>query len=506
MHPKTLQILKTFEKINSIPRCSKHEEMLSIWLQEWSRSRGFEVKADSFHNVLISVPPTKSYESSPTVILQGHMDMVCEKCKDLKHDFFSDPIRCVYDGDWLRGDGTSLGADNGIALAIGLVLAETGKKCEIEHPPLELLFTVGEETGFTGVRGLETGFCEGKLLLNLDSEDEGVFITGCAGGQNLLITLPIEWEQLDFEKEDLFGFFKISVEGLVGGHSGVEIHRQRANGIRLLTRALVWLRDRIGAESIRLVQLSGGRVHNAIPNFAEAFVALDRRKTALVEEIVSNLWETFQAEYAKTDTNLVLNLMEVDDKKDFKSVKCMVLKEKIICGEVFSSGTEEKLIKLLQELPHGVYRMSNTISGLVETSNNLAMVRTAENEVKVLLSQRSSIASRLAEITWDVEALAKLVGARIEYEKGYPAWEPDLESELLSNCRQIYIGTFGKEPKITVVHAGLECGLIGSKFRDMEMISFGPTIKDPHSPAERIFIPSIERVWIFLENLLKSYR
>jgi dipeptidase D len=321
-----------------------------------------------------------------------------------------------------------------------------------------------------------------------------------------LNALPIEWEQFDFEKEDLFGFFKLSVEGLVGGHSGVEIHRQRANGIRLLTRALVWLRDRIGAESIRLVQLSGGSVHNAIPNFAEAFVALDRRKTVLVEEIVSNLWETFQAEYAKTDTNLILNLMEVDDKKDYKSVKCMLLKEKIICCGVFSAGTEERLIKLLQELPHGVYRMSNTISGLVETSNNLAMVRTAENEVKVLLSQRSSIASRLVEITWDVEALAKLVGVRVEYEKGYPAWEPDLKSELLSNCRQIYIGTFGKEPKITVVHAGLECGLIGSKFRDMEMISFGPTIKDPHSPAERVFIPSIERVWIFLENLLKSYR
>ena len=246
MHPKTLQILKTFEKINLIPRCSKHEEKLSIWLQEWSRSRGFEVEADSFNNVRIRVTPTKSYESSPTVILQGHMDMVCEKCKSSKHDFLRDPIRCIYDGDWLKGDGTSLGADNGIALAIGLVLAETGKKGEIEHPPLELLFTVDEETGFTGVRGLEAGFCEGKLLLNLDSEDEGVFITGCAGGQNLLITLPIDWEQFDCEKEDLFGFFRISqVEGLVGGHSGVEIHRQRANGIRLLTRALVWLRDRI---------------------------------------------------------------------------------------------------------------------------------------------------------------------------------------------------------------------------------------------------------------------
>ena len=221
---------------------------------------------------------------------------------------------------------------------------------------------------------------------------------------------------------------------------------------------------------------------------------------------MSNLWKTFRAEYAKTDTNLVLNLTEVDYNTDFKKVGCMALKKKITCGRVFSAGTEERVIELLQELPHGVYRMSNTIPGLVETSNNLAMVRTAENEVNILLSQRSSSTSKLAEITGDVEALAKLVGAWIEYEKWYPAWEPNLESGLLSNCRKIYTGTFGKEPKVTVVHAGLECGLIGSKFRDMEMISFGPTIKDPHSPAEKVFIPSIERVWIFLENLLKSYR
>ena len=314
------------------------------------------------------------------------------------------------------------------------MLAEAGKKGEIEHPPLELLFTVDEETGFMGVRELEAGFCEGKLLLNMDSEDEGVFIIGCAGGQNLLIALPIEWEQFDCEKEDLFGFFKISVEGLVGGHSGVEIHRQRANGIRLLIRALVWLRNRIGAESIRLVQISGGSVHNAIPNFAEAFVGLDMRKTAMSEEIVSNLWKTFQAEYAKTDTNLVLNLTEVDGKTDFKKVGfCMALKKKFTFGRVFSAGTEEKLIELIQELPHGVYRMSDTIPGLVETSNNLASVRTVENEVKILLSQRSSITSKLAEITWGVEALAKIVGARIEYENYYPAWEPDLDSARKNN-------------------------------------------------------------------------
>jgi dipeptidase D len=268
----------------------------------------------------------------------------------------------------------------------------------------------------------------------------------------------------------------------------------------------VWLRDQIGTKSIRLVQLSGGSVHNTIPNFAEAFVALDIRKIVISGELVSSIWKTFQAEYAKTDTNLVLNLTEVDGRTDFKRVGCMTLKKKFTFGRVFSAGTEEKLIELIQGLPHGVYRMSDTIPELVETSNNLAVVRTVENEVKIILSQRSSITSKLAEITWGVEALAKLVGARIEYEKYYPAWEPDPESGLLSNCKQIYTGTFGKEPEVTIVHAGLECGLIGSKFRDLEMISFGPTIKDPHSPAERIFIPSIERVWIFLENLLQSYR
>ena len=506
MHPKTQQILKVFEEINKIPRRSKHEEKLSIWLQEWGRSRGFEVKADALNNVLIKVPATQGYEFSPTLILQGHMDMVCEKCKDSKHEFSRDPVKCICDEDWLRGDGTSIGADNGIALAIGLVLAEAGKKGEIKHPPLELLFTVDEETGLTGVRGLEAGFFEGELLLNLDSEDEGVFIAGCAGGQNSFITLPVEWDPLNYEKEDSLGFFRLSVEGLEGGHSGVEIHRQRANGIGLLARALAGLREKIGKESIRLVLLSGGSVHNAIPNAAEAFVVLQREKIAEAEEIVFQLWKTSQAEYAKTDPDLILSFTEIDKRTVLETEGGNISRKNIPCDRTFSAATEEKLIGLLLGLPHGVYRMSDTIPGLVETSNNLATARTTENEVKILSSQRSSITSRLAEITGKVEVVAKLAGAQVEHELGYPAWEPNLESGLLLKCRQIYTETFGKEPKVEVVHAGLECGVIGSKCMGMEMISFGPTIKDPHSPAEKVFIPSIERVWIFLVNLLKSYR
>lgn len=506
MNTKTRQILKVFEEINKIPRCSKHEEKLSIWLQEWGRSRGFKVKADALNNVLIKVSATAGYENAPTLILQGHMDMVCEKNKESKHDFSRDPVKCIYDGDWLRGDGTSIGADNGIALAIGLVLAEAGKKGEIDHPPLELLFTVDEETGLTGAGGLEAGFVEGKLLLNLDSEDEGVFIAGCAGGQNSLIILPVDWERFDYEKERCSGFFRFSVEGLEGGHSGVEIHRQRANGIQLLTLALAVLRSKIGAESIRLILLSGGSVHNAIPNVAEAFVVLQREKTAKAEEIVFELCKTLQTEYAKTDPDLVLNLKEIDIKTVFEVAEDNIAREEIPCNRVFSSETEEKLIELLMGLPHGVYRMSDTVLGLVETSNNLATVRTTEKDVKILSSQRSSNMFRLAEIAGKLEAVAKLAGAKVEHEQGYPAWEPDLESELLSKCRQVYTETFGIEPNVEVVHAGLECGVIGSKCREMEMISFGPTIKDPHSPAEKVFIPSIEKVWIFLVNLLKSFK
>ncbi|AKB28940.1 Aminoacyl-histidine dipeptidase (Peptidase D) [Methanosarcina siciliae T4/M] len=506
MHPKTRQILEIFEEINKIPRCSKHEEKLSLWLQEWGRSRGFEVKTDAVKNVLIKVPATPGYENSPGIVLQGHMDMVCEKSKDSKHDFSRDPIRCVYDGDWLKGDGTSIGADNGIALAIGMALAEAGKIGEIEHPPLELLFTVDEETGLTGASGLDEGFFEGRILLNLDSEDEGELIVGCAGGQNSRVTLPVEWEPFDYGKEGGFGLFRLSIEGLEGGHSGVEIHRQRANGIQLLARLLVSLKEKTGQKNLRLVFFSGGNVHNAIPNYAEAFLALPRSKKEEAEAFISGFQQTLMEEYAESDPEITLELKEVENRVIFETAGGKVKRKELPAARVFSAGTEERLLGVLLGLPHGVYRLSDTIPGLVETSNNLAIVRTREDEVKILSSQRSSVMSRLDEITGKVETVAKLAGARAEHEYGYPAWEPDLRSGLLTKCRQAYAEAFGKEPKIRVVHAGLECGVIGSKCECIEMISFGPTIKDPHTPAERIFIPSIEKVWFFLENLLKSYR
>lgn len=505
MHPKTRQILEIFEEINKIPRCSKHEEKLALWLQEWGRSRGFEVKTDSVNNVLIRVPATPGYEHSPGIVLQGHMDMVCEKSKGSKHDFSRDPIRCVYDGDWLKGDGTSIGADNGIALAIGMALSEAGKKGEIGHPHLELLFTVDEETGLTGAMGLEKGFIENRTLLNIDSEDEGVFIVGCAGGKNSRITLPLELETFEYGNGSRFVLCKLMVEGLEGGHSGVEIHRQRANAIQLFAKVFSGLRDQVGKECIRLILLSGGTTHNAIPNFTDAFVALDRAKFEQAEKLVSEFGKKLRSEYAKKDPEIVLSFREVENGVVFENSGGKVTRKEVTPNMAFSSGTEEQLLMLLLSLPHGVYRFSDSIPGLVETSNNLATVRTGENEIKIITSQRSSVMSKLAEISGKVEAVAKLAGAVVEHEAGYSAWEPNLESVLLSKCRQVYLQTFGKEPEIEVVHAGLECGVIGSKYESMEMISLGPTVKDPHSPAERIFIPSIEKVWIFLVNLLKNY-
>lgn len=504
MHPETQEILKLFEEINKIPRRSKHEEKIASWLQNWAGSRGFEVKSDILNNVLIKVPATPGYEKAPVLILQGHMDMVCEKCKDSMHDFSRDEVKCIYDGDWLRGDGTTLGADNGIGIVISLTIAEAGKKGVLGHPPLELLFTVDEETGLTGARGLESDFFEGRLLLNLDSEEEGVFIAGCAGGQNSSIRLPVSWEPFALKYEE-FDCFKLTVEGLEGGHSGVEIHRQRANGIQLLARAYSGLNEKIGSENFRLTWISGGSVHNAIPNSAEAIFVLKKEKTKEATEAVSELLLSFKSEYLKTDPSLDLKLSVISKRVISGKSKNSDSEYEVPIVKVFPEEAEEKLISLLLGLPHGVYRKSETIPGLVETSNNLATLRMGENEIRILSSQRSSNIAGMAEINLKIEAVARLADAQIKHEPGYPAWEPDLGSELLLRCRQVYKKTFETEPKVEVIHAGLECGIIGSKSPGMQMVSLGPTIKDPHCPSERVFIPSITKIWIFLENLLKSY-
>jgi dipeptidase D len=488
MDTVTKEILEVFEDINTIPRCSRHEENIANWLKEQALSAGLSFKFDSVNNVLISVPASKGYETSPVVVIQGHMDMVCEKKQGLLHDFSKDPIMHVVEDDWLRANGTTLGADNGIALAIALVLA---RHREIPHPPLELLFTVDEETGLTGVNELMPDFISGKILLNLDSEEEGVFITGCAGGMNTTISMQLERISLP----ENHCVYCLMVSGLAGGHSGVDIHEKRANANKLLVSALNSLMD---STSLLLLSIDGGSAHNAIPSHAEALVSMPPEQCESTMSIIRQAEEEARKEYSEYDPSLSIN------------ISVQVADESLL---PVSRDQGLTIVSLLEKLPHGVVRMSEGMPGVVQTSSNLATIRTetgraedgkAGDRLVIVTSQRSSVNSELHEITNNVAITAESVGADVEHSSSYPSWQPDASSLLMKRCKDVYSKTFGEEPRTEVIHAGLECAVIGSKFPGMDMISFGPTIRNPHSPDERLYIPSVARVWEFLLALLSS--
>ncbi len=481
-HPATRTILDWFEKINAIPRGSRNERAISDWLMAWAAERGFEARRDDALNVVVVVPGSAGRESAETVVLQGHMDMVCEKTKDSSHDFAKDAIQLVYGDDgWLRADGTTLGADNGIAIAMALTAATDA---ELPHPPLELLFTVDEETGLTGANALEPGFIRGKVLLNLDSEDEGVFTVGCAGGRDTHLSLPIEREAAP----DGYAAFKVVVGGLRGGHSGVDIHEQRGNAIRELARALLAVLDVCDA---RLVSIDGGSAHNAIPRDAEAVVFLPTNAAARVGARLSQLDAALKSELKNIDPDVAVTIAS----------------EAGVDGAgAWSAACSARAVRLVAAIPHGIDAMSIDIDGLVETSDNLATVRTTDDgTLDVLTSQRSSVMERLDFLTHRIEAVSRLAGADAVSEGGYPAWEPNMDSALLERCKRTFRERFGKDPVVEVIHAGLECGIIGDKNPGMDMISFGPTIQNPHSPDEQIEVATIGLVWDFLAALLASY-
>lgn len=482
MTEKTREILDIFEQIAAIPRCSKHEGKISRWLQQWAKDHSFEVQTDRVGNVVIRVPATAGYENAPGIVIQGHMDMVCGKTRDSDHDFSKDPIRLVYDGEWLKADQTTLGADNGIAVAFGLALI---KDTTVAHPPLELLFTVSEEIGLIGTNALEPGFMHGKILLNIDSENEGIFTVGCAGGKDTAITLPLAFTALP----ENAGRYTLTAKGMQGGHSGIDINKQRANANKILARALNFARS---ASGIRLISMKGGSAHNAIPREAEAVIASDPGQFSALQECISQFEQTVRSEYASTEKALELTLSEPDS--DFSGNAGLTRED------------TDKVINLLLALPHGVAGMSADIERLVETSNNLATIEINDTSLHIMSSQRSSVMSRLDEITSRLEAVAELAGASVKSGKGYPAWQPNMKSPLLKRCREIYTNLFGREPVVGAVHAGLECGVIGSKYDEMDMISLGPTIENPHSPDERLYVPSIANVWDFLVKLLESYK
>jgi dipeptidase D len=478
-HEKTKEILKWFEEVTKIPRCSKHEEKICKWLMNWAKESGFENKMDPVGNVLIRVPASPGNEKSPIVVIQGHVDMVCEKTPDSDHDFAKDPIKLKYEGEWLTADKTTLGADNGIAIAMAIVLALDKK---IKHGPLELLFTVDEETGLTGANALKPGFIKGKVLINVDSEDEGYFTVGCAGGLNTYLSLPLHFKKKNPKHKP----FKLKAGGMKGGHSGIDINAQKANAIRVLGRALYQVNGKV---KISVADIKGGSAHNAIPRDAEAVIFFDPVNLKKVKKVITDLEKILKIEFANTDPGIELNLEKAKE-ADFK--------------QVLSEADTRKIIEFILIVPHGVEAMSKDIENLVETSNNFANIKIEKNKLQVLTSQRSSRISRLEELTQRIESVAFIAGGRGKSADGYPPWQPNMESSLLKKSTDLYKKLYKKEPVVEVIHAGLECGIIGDKNPGMDMISIGPTLKFPHSPDEKIHVGSIGKVWDFLVALLKE--
>ncbi len=466
---------KHFEKILSIPHCSGNERAFGDYIISVAEGLGLSWKRDKVGNVLVSKPGTPGRESGTGVILQGHMDMVCEKNSDVVHDFSRDPIRAERHGDWIQASGTTLGADNGIGCAAALAVMEDRT---LVHGPLEFLFTVDEETGLTGANRIQKGFLKGKKLLNLDSEDEGTFTIGCAGGADSEIVFPVARKKAKGRN-----LYRLKIHGLRGGHSGLDINQGRGNAIKLLARML---REASDAAGFDLVSLEGGNKRNAIPREAWAILSCPEAQSRTLSKSFKTIFDKIRIEYQAVEREAAFDFEKTPETKDFP----------------MTSECRTRLLNFLLALPHGVVSMHPEIPNLVETSTNLAIIRTVGARIEVICSTRSSVASALEATRRVLRSVSELGGAKIELKNGYPGWMPDLQSSLLKILKEVYKKGFGKDAEVVAVHAGLECGIIGEKFPGMEMISFGPTMRNPHSPEERVHVGSVEAFWKFLASAL----
>lgn len=481
MQKKVENVLRIFEEISKIPRCSGNEAAIRVWLLNWADEHGFEAEQDQVGNVLLKIPGSKGYTSSAPVVLQGHLDMVCEKLPETAHDFSQDPLQLLYDEEWLSAAGTTLGADNGIAIALALALSVNKI---VKHPPLELLFTVEEEIGMTGVKGVQPDTLRGKRLINLDSEEEGVIILGCAGSQQTEVFLPLDYEEVPAD----YRAYRITASKMRGGHSGVEINAQRANAIQITARVLATLRRQA---DLRVQMIQGGTVGNAIPRDAESIIFFPENQAEQHTNCVADMQDLLRAEYALTDPDLTLDLVPYSEVQDNRAM---------------SAACSGKAVDFLLAMPHGPASMSAENPELVETSNNVAKVTIIDGRLYLLSTQRSGVFSRQQAHTQRIESLARLAGAEAKSSQGSQPWEANWDSPLLEACRKAYKRRFRKEPKVTIIHAGLECGMIGAKIPGMDMVSFGPTIQNPHSPSERIHLASIGKVWDLLVSLLRDLK
>lgn len=473
---KPIGVFKYFAEICQVPRPSKKEEKIIEYLKNFGAKHNLETKTDEAGNVLIIKPATPGKENLKTVVLQSHIDMVCEKNNNIEHDFLNDPIQIEIDGEWMKAKGTTLGADNGIGVATELALLADKT---IEHGPIECLFTVDEETGLTGAFALQKKFFDGDILLNLDSEDEGEIFIGCAGG----IDSVAEFKYNEIDVPQSYFFMRVEVKGLKGGHSGGDIHLGRGNANKILNRFL----SRVAADyDMYLCDIDGGNLRNAIPREAYAIFAVP-------QEFKHNVRTDLNVFTAEIENEL--SIVEPDIK--------LILESSDAHPKAFDKETTDKLLKAIYAAPHGVYAMSQDMPGLVETSTNLASIKVKPgNIIRIETSQRSSILSARNDMANTVRAVFNLAGANVTFGEGYPGWKPNPNSEILEVAKKSYKELFSVEAKVKAIHAGLECGLFLDKYPELDMISFGPTLTGVHSPDERMHIPSVEKFWNHLLDIL----
>lgn len=473
LQPKA--VFDCFAQVNRIPRPSKREEKMIEFLKSFGERLGLPTTVDEAGNVLITKPATPGFENRRTVVLQSHMDMVCEKNADSAFDFMKDPIEAYVDGEWLKAKGTTLGADDGIGVAMQMALLEA---TDIPHGPIECLFTRDEETGLTGAAALKPGFMTGDYLINLDSEDEGQIFVSCAGGARTSA-------EFDFTEvpvpEGYFGF-RVEVKGLTGGHSGDDINKKRANANKLLVRFLL---DAFKKYDLYLVDIQSGGLHNAIPREGFAVCAVPMADKEQVRVDLNLLAAAVEEEYSRTEPGVAF-----------------VLESAPVAGTAIDKDTTRRLLLALQAMDNGVFAMSQDLDWLVETSSNLASVRKEDGKVVINSSQRSSVASARENMSATVRAVFELAGARVVTNEGYPGWKMNPNSALLKVAVDSYRRLFLAEPKILAIHAGLECGLFSEKYPHLDMISVGPTLRGVHSPDERLHIPSVQKVWDHLLDML----
>ncbi len=467
-----------FEEITKIPHGSKNEKAIADWLADFAFKRGLWFHKDDLHNVIIKKPGTPGYENSPAVIIQAHTDMVCDKNNEILLDFEKDPLVLKIDGDFLKAEGTTLGADNGIAVAMALAILDSD---EYAHPPLEVVLTSQEEIGMGGAMALDGSLLSGKYFINADTEEEGYFCTSCAGGQKIDVIMPTEYAEINDERI----YRTINIKGLKGGHSGVDIHKERASANRLMGRLLNKLFTRF---DIFFGSVNGGSKDNAITREAQAVIALKPSDLEALETFVSQIQEVFANEYRKSESSIMILLQDAKETKMFTKAVC------------------EKVLVALLLLPQGILAQSLDIEGLVETSNNIGVVRTKENCITFKNALRSSVATRKEMMAEQIQLVARQLGAELNITGDYPAWEFNPDSKLREIFTKTYVDVYDKEPVIYAVHAGLECGLFAEKIQGLDMVSFGPDVFDAHSPDERLSISSTKRSFEFFLKVLEKMK